>query len=320
MSRLYETLKRIEEGRPESILAAIDAGAPAPAPPVLVIQEREQAVAATGPAERPALAAGPRTAVLDCGRTVRLRVPAGAPLFPFDGSDTRAAEQYRMLRTKLLQHELQPRVIAVSSGDAGDGKTVTAINTAGALSLKNGVKVLLIDADMRRCSVAPLLGIEQSPGLAEVLRGECAFQDAVVQLEDAPNLYVLPGGSLAVNPAELLDSVEWRALLQAARDKFRFTIIDTTPVAAVTDFDLVQTVSDGVLIVARPDHTKRNVLDHALSAVRKPKMLGVVINRSKDWFLWKRYDAPYGSYGAARNSVATPAASARPSSPRRGGL
>lgn len=320
MSRLYETLKSIEAGRPESILAAIDAGAPAPAAPVLVMPERAQAIASAGPAEPPPLAAGPRTEALEYGRSVRLRVAAGAPLFPFDGSDTRASEQYRMLRTKLLQHELSPRVIAISSGDAGDGKTVTAINTAGALSLKNGVKVLLIDADMRRCSVAPLLGIEQSPGLSDVLRGECAFRDAVVRLEDAPNLYVLPGGSLALNPAELLDSAEWKALLQAARDQFRFTIIDTTPVAAVADFDLVQSVSDGVLIVARPDHTKRNVLDHALSAVRKPKMLGVVINRSKDWFLWKRYDAPYGSYAAARNVVVNSAASAPASSPRRGAL
>ncbi len=293
MSRLYETLKRIEDGRNSSVLAGIDGETPAPAAPVMVVPERTAPPAeppAPGPA--PVLQAAVRR---ESGteRIVRLRLSQRTPVFPFDGTDTRTAEQYRMLRTNLLQHELQPRIIVVSSADSGDGKTVTAINTAAALSLKNNGKVLLIDADMRRGTVSATLGIESTPGLADVLRRKCELRDAMVRVEQAPNLHVLPSGSQLSNPAELLDSPEWKSLLRTVREQFRFVIIDTTPVTAVADFDLVQNAVDGILLVVRPDHTNRNIFNQALAAVRKPKLLGVVVNCARDWFLWKRYGTSY---------------------------
>ena len=86
-------------------------------------------------------------------RTVALRVPAPSPLLPFGQGQWRPSEQYRILRTKLVQHPRQPRVIVISSPVAGDGKSVSAINTAAALSLKSEAQVLLVDADFRRSAV-----------------------------------------------------------------------------------------------------------------------------------------------------------------------
>jgi capsular exopolysaccharide synthesis family protein len=298
MSRLYETLKRLEDGRPGSILPAIDAGAPAAAPSVIVLPELAPAATARQSEPSPAMET-PRAGVPDGRRSVRMRIDARAPLFPFDGSDTRASEQYRMLRTNLLQHTLAPHVIAISSGDSGDGKTVTAINIAAALALNNCGRVLLIDADMRRGSVARLLGVDQNPGLAQVLHRDCALDDAVVRLEQTPNLHLLPSGGGSRNPAELLESTEWRALLDTAREQFRWIVIDTTPVAAVADFDLVQSGVDGVLLVVRPEHTKRSALTQALSVVPKEKLLGVVINGVRDWALWKSY-GHYYYYGSPK--------------------
>src|SRR5262249_37778174 len=85
--------------------------------------------------------------------TVPVRVPAAAPVLPFDGSHRRAAEQYRLVRTKIVQHPGQPRMLVVSSPAPGDGKTVTAVNIAGALALKNDANVLLMDGDLRRSTI-----------------------------------------------------------------------------------------------------------------------------------------------------------------------
>jgi len=90
--------------------------------------------------------AAPETPALASIRTLSLRIPAPSPLLPFEGGQWRPNEQYRILRTKISQCLTQPRVIVISSPSSGDGKSVTAINTAGALSLKSGADVLLLDA------------------------------------------------------------------------------------------------------------------------------------------------------------------------------
>jgi protein-tyrosine kinase len=225
-------------------------------------------------------------------RTVTLRLPTG-PLFPFDGSDTRAAEQYRMLRTNILLHPARPKMIAISSASPGDGKTVTSVNLAGTLALKNDANVLLVDADLRQCRIATSLGIPASPGLTEVLRGKCSLREAIVRVDEIPNLLILPCGEVGGNPAELLDSAPWKKIAATLRADFSFVVLDTTPVAAVADFQLVLQASDAVLLVLRPDHTKRSLFQKALETVPKEKLLGTLLNAVPDWFLWGSRDNDY---------------------------
>ena len=225
-------------------------------------------------------------------RTVTLHVADG-PLFPFDGTDSRTAEQYRMLRTNILLHPARPKIIAISSASPGDGKTVTSINLAGTLALKTDAKVLLVDADLRQCRIATSLGIPASPGLTEVLRDKCSLNEAIVRVDEMPNLSVLPCGEVGGNPAELLDSVQWKRIVDQIRADFAYVIMDTTPVAAVADFQLVQQASDAVLLVLRPDHTKRSLFHKALATVPKEKLLGTLLNAVPDWFLWGNRDNDY---------------------------
>ena len=225
-------------------------------------------------------------------RTVTLHVADG-PLFPFDGTDSRTAEQYRMLRTNILLHPARPKIIAISSASPGDGKTVTSINLAGTLALKTDAKVLLVDADLRQCRIATSLGIPASPGLTEVLRDKCSLNEAIVRVDEMPNLSVLPCGEVGGNPAELLDSVQWKRIVDQIRVDFSYVIIDTTPVAAVADFQLVQQASDAVLLVLRPDHTKRSLFHKALATVPKEKLLGTLLNAVPDWCLWGNRDNDY---------------------------
>ena len=183
----------------------------------------------------------------------------------------------------------------ISSPGMGDGKTVTAVNLAAALAHKSEDKIILIDADLRLSRVHERLGIPKTPGLAEVLSGACTLEDAMLRVEQLPNFYILPAGQAEANPTELLDSSNWRALLARLREEFRRTIVDSPPVEAVADYDLIAANCDGVVLVVRPDHTSRPLLARALTKV-KGKLIGVLINDVEDWFLWKRGSPSYHYY------------------------
>jgi Mrp family chromosome partitioning ATPase len=124
------------------------------------------------------------------------------------------------------------------------------------------------------------------------IEGECALEDALIRTEQFPNLYVLPAGKPQGNPAELLDSARWRELCATVRESFRFVVIDTAPVASVTDFDLVEAVCDGVVLVARPDHSNRTLCLKALEKIPREKLVGILLNCMEDWWL----QPSHGSY------------------------
>jgi capsular exopolysaccharide synthesis family protein len=213
-------------------------------------------------------------------------------------ADPYALEQYRMVRTKIAYHPLQPKVIVVTSACSGDGKTISAVNLATVFALRSDVQVLLVEADFRRSGLAELLGVQPTPGIAGVLAGKCNLSEALIRLEQLPNLWVLPAGACAVNPAEMLETEAWQSMCASFRHQFAFTLIDAPPVAVVADYELIEKDCDGVLMVVRPDHTDRSSFVTALGLVAPDKMLGVLMNRTEDWFLWKAQASYYGYSGA----------------------
>jgi capsular exopolysaccharide synthesis family protein len=240
------------------------------------------------------------TAGLAGVRTLSLQVPAPSPLLPFGSEQFRPSEQYRIVRTKISHHPSKLCVIAIASPASGDGKSVTAINTAGALALKNEAGILLIDGDLRKSVIHTQLGLPQSPGLADVLSGACTLEDALVHTKEFPNLYALSSGTTPANPVELLDSRQWRTLITKLRGIFRYVIIDSPPVGAVADYDLIQAISDGVILVIRPDHTNRKLCRHAIEIIPKSKFLGVLLNCVRDSDLGAHATANYYYYGGGK--------------------
>jgi capsular exopolysaccharide synthesis family protein len=198
-----------------------------------------------------------------------------------------AADQYRIVRTKIVQALHKPFRLVITSPGAGDGKTITALNMAVAMALKGEGRTLLIDADLRGARVHQLLEVPISPGLGEVLEGTSQLEEAMFEVEQLPGLHVLPAGKPESNPTELLDSSRWRALAEKARQLFAHVIVDSPPVELVADFDLIAAVCDGVALVVRPDHTDRSLCLAAIQKLR-PKLTGVLINAAPDWFLWKK--------------------------------
>jgi capsular exopolysaccharide synthesis family protein len=230
-------------------------------------------------------------------RTTWVDIKAGSPVFPFDGRDPRAAEQYRIVRTKILQHPSPLYIIAISSPQMGDGKSVTAVNVAGALALRNEISVLLVDADFRRSALAGLFDVSAAPGLTEVLSGESPLEEAIMSLQfGATKLYFLSAGRRTKNPAELLGSKQWALVCAEIRKRFDYCIIDTPPVGVVADYDLVQPAVDGVVLVVRPDHTNRKDCLTAFQSIPKEKLIGVITNCVPDWFLARPRSHDYSYY------------------------
>ena len=299
MSRIYEALKRSNDAKPALISQSIDAIRPE-IEQDLIGRDYERQSIAPGKVEREREVdtfANPAIPLPSPGRyaTVSIPLPLPPPAFPFDGSSPIASEQYRVLRTNLMQHPLRPKVIAVSSASPGDGKSVTTVNLAGTFALRSDSNVLIIDADLRRCGVADVLRLDSSLGLTDVLRGQCRLDDAIVRIDQMPNLHVLPARRSPKNPAELLDSPAWKMMISALREQFSYILIDTTPVGAVADFKLVQEACDGVIMVVRPDHTNRSALTKSLEIEKDGKLLGLVVNSYDEWFLWDTKRS-YGYY------------------------
>ena len=260
----------------------------------------EQGKAAQGPPVLPEAVCGlpvlASSAYLKNCRSVSIRVPSGSPALPFDGTDTLASERYRIIRTKLVQHATSPRVVCISSSGSGDGKTVSSLNIAGSLGIKRETTAVLVDADLRCSQVAALLGLSNSPGLADVLSENCKIEEALIRIEQVPNLYVLPGGVLSRNSTELLDSSRWPALINSLRKEFDFVVLDSPPMGIVADYDLIHPVADGIVLVARPNHSDRKLLYKAIEKVPKEKLIGIILNCVEDWFLWRTNDSSYYRY------------------------
>jgi capsular exopolysaccharide synthesis family protein len=204
------------------------------------------------------------------------------------------AEAFHLIRAHLryfnVDHEL--RTLLVVSAAPGDGKTTVARHLAGAAA-RMGSRVLLIDADLRRPTVSRQLNLNPGPGLVDVLIGAAAFGAAVQTVDveahggDRPGnrgLDVLvAGGTLAPNPAELIESHAMEGLLEYAKNTYELIVIDTPPLTAVSDAFPLLSLVDGVVIVGRVERNRRDVAErlHDTLVGAGAPLLGVIANGFK---------------------------------------
>jgi capsular exopolysaccharide synthesis family protein len=220
-----------------------------------------------------------------------------------------AAEQYQGLRLTIerLARGRDLKVMAISSPAAGDGKTVTAINLAGALARGSDERVLLIDADLRRPSVAAHLGMTGTHvGLADALSDDRTSVGSTVTRLDAYNLDVIPAGTRRAGVSQLLRSPRLDAFLAEARRQYAYIVLDTPPLLPVFDSALLATSVDGVLMVVSANRTPRKLLGEALNMLDAATVLGIVFNRDERP-LYGYYDAYYRGYFPDLSQSATEA-------------
>ena len=173
---------------------------------------------------------------------------------------SRAAESYRTLRSSLLLGAGgNAKVLVITSASPSEGKTVTAVNCATVMA-QQGTKVLLVDGDLRRSSLHHNLGIRKEPGLGDILSGRCTADEAVVTVENIPHLSVVSSGATVPYPAEALASEAMTAALRRWRNEYDHIVIDTPPVAMVTDAVVLAAQADSVVLVAMASGTTRQAL------------------------------------------------------------
>jgi capsular exopolysaccharide synthesis family protein len=191
-----------------------------------------------------------------------------------------ALEAYRGLRTKLMRIQTDSglRVIAITSSQSGEGKTLTAMNLGLCYSQLPDQRVLLIDADLRTRGLTRLLDQPESLGLADLLKDAAKPGEAILATEQK-NLFVLPAGSVSMPAPEHFTGPRWQELLGWCSEAFKVVLVDTPPVMApLADFELISAACDGILMVARAHVGHRESLQKTVGTLDSKKLLGVVFN------------------------------------------
>jgi capsular exopolysaccharide synthesis family protein len=199
-------------------------------------------------------------------------------------SETSAAsiEEYRRLATSLhlLQTQSGIRTLMVSSALAKDGKTLTSTNLALTLSESYKRRVLLIDADLRRPSVHHVFRVRNGTGLADSLRSGGTVPLPLIEVSE--HLTVLPAGPADASPMAGLTSDTMRAIVADARRQFDWVIIDTPPVALISDASLLASLVDGVILVIGAGSTPYPAVKRAVDQFGVDRIVGAVLNRVAD--------------------------------------
>ena len=204
------------------------------------------------------------------------------------------AESIRTARTGVLLSSIDQthKVLVVTSSVPGEGKTTFAMNLAFAHAQTK--KVLLIDADMRRPSVAKTLGFEKgTSGLSEYITGAAAASQVIVPIEDTEAM-LLPAGHIPPNPLELLLSPKFEHAINRLKELFDIIVIDSPPVQLVSDALIISQHATGVVYVIKADDTPAPLARQGLVKLRRSNapLLGVVLNQID----FKRADSYYGEY------------------------
>ncbi|TAJ08193.1 polysaccharide biosynthesis tyrosine autokinase [Marinilabiliaceae bacterium JC017] len=209
------------------------------------------------------------------------------------------AESFRVLRTNLqfiIPEETEKPVIGVTSTIAGEGKTFCASNLATILSMVNK-RVLVVGMDLRKPQTHNFFSNDNSKGLSNYLIDRICWKD-VVTPTDIPNLYLTPAGPIPPNPAELIESEKMEKFFQAAKREFDVIILDTPPVALVTDAMIIARHTDAMIYVVRQNYSNKQSVQYAndLSRQKKFNNLNLLVNDVRLAAFDGNYNYNYG-YG-----------------------
>lgn len=197
-------------------------------------------------------------------------------------SKSLVAEAFRTLRSNLQFSEFGKnlKVIVVTSSNPNEGKSEVSINLAACLA-QQGKKVIIIDADMRRPTQHKLTNLNNTEGLSTFLLKKSGVDSIRHLTIDGVNLDVLPSGPIPPNPSEMLASISMEQTIKAFEDFYDYVIIDTPPLLAATDSQVLSSISDATLLVVDIKKTKRRQVIEAKRRLDNvgARLLGVVMNK-----------------------------------------
>jgi capsular exopolysaccharide synthesis family protein len=225
--------------------------------------------------------------------TENIQIAAEDRIFVHTSPHGMGGERFRQLKSHLLELRSAGtlRTILVASPSAQDGKSTVALNLATVLSEKGKSRVLLLEADLRRPSIATKLRLKPGPGLTNYLSGKCSAMAAMRKI-DPLEIYVLCAGEASDAPLELLQSSRYSDLLVSLATQFDWIIIDAPPVVPVPDTMVLRKLVDATLLVARAGQTTGESLDDTIKQFQGSPVLGILLNCAEK--LDGRYSKYYG--------------------------
>jgi len=206
--------------------------------------------------------------------------------------DSIPSESFRALRTRVQfsrPDKENLKTILITSPAPQEGKSTIALNLAGSFALANK-KTLLIDADLRRPRLHKVFEQHKTPGLVDYLIGNNKLEE-IIYNSKLENLFLITSGTIPPNPAEMLDSLEMINFLSTVRERFDYVIIDSPPIVAVTDAEILARKVDGTILVCSAQITEIEMLTRAAELLRNDSsnLIGTVLNNFN-------VKAGYGSY------------------------
>jgi polysaccharide biosynthesis transport protein len=222
-------------------------------------------------------------------------------LYPSLKPSSRYGEAVRSLRTGIRMADVDnpPKIIQITSAVPGEGKTTIAISFAASAAAA-GVKVLLIDADLRRASASHVLGVEKDEGLVDLLLGQADAKN-LMQLHKDARFWTLPAGSKTQNPPDLLGSERMKSLIEGLRKTFDLVVIDTPPAEPVIDPVVVSQLSDKVVFVIRWGSTTREMVRRSVQRMSgHRKVAGIAFNLVNDRQARRYGKHAYANYYGSR--------------------
>ena len=253
-------------------------------------------------AEAEAVRQATSTALQGCRRLEML--PLKRPFLVADDetpSTHGAFEAYRALRTKLVRFQSAEgiRSVVLTSAEANEGKTVSALNLGLSLAQLPSQRVLLVDADLRTSGLSAVTGAVEPPGLAEVLAGQATYEAALLST-NVPNLYFVGAGEAQMPAGDLFAGSKFKDFIGWCNEMFTMIIVDCPPIIGLADFDVVSAACDAVLVVVRALKTKREVLTTIGPHLQGKKLLGVLFNGQERQHHKTHYGYYYSKIGQKR--------------------
>jgi protein-tyrosine kinase len=296
MSRIHEALKKAEQERAVTQGNSLPPGfATTPVADHPVFADSPVATVAAVATAHPGMPAfaspfGIDTLLARCPQLEWKPDPA-TMLFLHGDDSARGTEEFRTLRSRLyhLREKMPLKKLLVTSALPREGKSFTSSNLAQVVVRQHGRRALLIDADLRAPRLHQMLGTTSDPGLSDYLLGK-SDEFSIMQRGPLENLFFIPSGTGAADPAELIGNGRLKMLLQRVEPLFDWIIIDSPPAVPVSDASVLAKACDGVLMVVRSNSTPVDLARKARQEFPDETLVGVVLNgTSEDAMPYARY-------------------------------
>lgn len=208
------------------------------------------------------------------------------------------AESYKVVRTNImfsLPKTDKGRIIGVTSSIPNEGKTTNSINLALTFA-QTGVKVVLVDCDLRKPRVHRYIKLDLGVGISNYVCGYAEYDEII--RKGIGSMDVITAGEHTVNPVEILTSDRFRSLIDRLAEDYDYVFIDSPPVSVVTDAVVLAQYCSGVVIVAKAEYTTYDVLDYTVENLRKTgsKILGFILTNAQDKKRPYRYEVYQKQY------------------------